>query len=67
MAKPQTLTGAPQLYTRARFTPSAYGDPDMGIAAENVARKYAISREEQDRYALKSHQKAIHSQQMADF
>ncbi|WP_379148288.1 thiolase family protein [Paenibacillus sp. sgz500992] len=67
MTKPQTLTGAPQLYTRARFTPSAYGDPDMGIAAENVARKYAISREEQDRYALKSHQKAIHSQQTGRF
>lgn len=62
MAKPQTLTGVPRLYTRARFTPDAYGDPDMGIAAENVARKYGITREEQDLYALKSHQKAVHAQ-----
>lgn len=63
LAKPQTLMGVPQLYTRAHFTPSAYGDPDMGIAAENIAKQYAISREEQDLYALKSHQKAVHSQQ----
>ncbi|WP_211746261.1 thiolase family protein [Paenibacillus sp. Marseille-Q4541] len=67
MAKPQTLMGVPQLYTRAHFTPSSYGDPDMGIAAENVANKYAISREEQDLYALNSHQKAIHAQQMGRF
>jgi len=63
MAKPETLMGMPQLYSRAPFTPSSYGDPDMGIAAENVATKYLITREEQDQYALKSHQKAIHAQQ----
>ncbi|GIP42915.1 acetyl-CoA acetyltransferase [Paenibacillus sp. J45TS6] len=67
MTKPQTLMGVPQLYTRAPFTPSAYGDPDMGIAAENVAEKFQISREAQDEYALKSHQKAIHSQQSGRF
>lgn len=31
----------------------------MGITAENVAYKYGISREEQDRFALQSHQRAI--------
>lgn len=31
----------------------------MGITAENVAEKYGISREDQDRFALGSHQKAI--------
>jgi acetyl-CoA C-acetyltransferase len=67
MAKPRTLMGAPQLYTRARFTPSAYGDPDMGVAAENVAHKFAISREEQDQYSLRSHQKAVLSQQTGRF
>lgn len=67
MAKPQTLMGVPRLYTRAPFTPSSYVDPDMGIAAENVARRYEISRENQDRYALNSHQKAIHSQQTGRF
>ncbi|WP_391119014.1 thiolase family protein [Psychrobacillus sp. L3] len=67
MAKPQTLMGVPELYTRAHFTPSTYGDPDMGIAAENVAKKCAITREEQDRFSLESHQKAIHSQRTGRF
>ncbi|MNI12084.1 putative acetyl-CoA acyltransferase [compost metagenome] len=62
MFKPLTLTGVPQLYSRAHFTPCSYGDPDMGIAAENVALKYAISREDQDRFAFISHQKAFHAQ-----
>ena len=38
-------------------------DPDvyvsMGITAENVAEKYDISREDQDRFALRSHERAI--------
>lgn len=37
--------------------PAAY--IGMGETAENLARKYKISREEQDRFALTSHQKAI--------
>ncbi|RED55159.1 thiolase family protein [Cohnella lupini] len=61
MLKPQTLMGTPQVYTRAHFTPSSYGDPDMGVAAENVAEAFGISREAQDLYALGSHQKAVHS------
>ncbi|QAY65830.1 thiolase family protein [Paenibacillus protaetiae] len=67
MYKPQTLAGTPQIYTRARFTPSAYGDPDMGAAAENVARAFAISREAQDLYALDSHQKAVRSRETGRF
>ncbi|HEV7857616.1 MAG TPA: acetyl-CoA C-acyltransferase [Pyrinomonadaceae bacterium] len=31
---------------------------NMGLATENVARKYEISREEQDQFALQSHQRA---------
>src|SRR5436190_20197404 len=30
----------------------------MGLATENVARKYEVSREEQDEFALRSHQRA---------
>jgi acetyl-CoA C-acetyltransferase len=67
IAKPHTLTGLPQLYTRAKFTPEAYGDPDMGIAAENVAHKYGITREQQDGYALSSHEKAVRAQQTGRF
>ncbi|MEK5492559.1 thiolase family protein [Paenibacillus sp. FSL R7-0297] len=59
MFRPHTLSGTPTLYTRAPFTPVAYGDPDMGLAAEHVASKYGITREAQDLYALESHQKAV--------
>jgi len=31
----------------------------MGLTAENLARKYGISRDEQDRFALRSHERAI--------
>src|SRR3982750_1002329 len=31
---------------------------NMGLATENVARKYEVSREQQDEFALQSHQKA---------
>ena len=34
----------------------------MGLTAERVARRYNISREEQDRFALASHQKALAAQ-----
>lgn len=37
--------------------PAAY--IGMGETAENLARKYSIGREEQDKFALTSHQKAI--------
>jgi acetyl-CoA acyltransferase len=32
---------------------------NMGLTAERVAKKYGISREDSDRFALESHQKAI--------
>lgn len=34
---------------------------NMGLTAENVADKYGVSREEQDQFALASHQKAINA------
>ena len=41
----------------------AFNDFHMGQTAELVAEKYKITREEQDRYALESHQKAVHAMQ----
>lgn len=35
-----------------------YGRFNMGMTAENIAEKYGVSREEQDRFALSSQQKA---------
>jgi acetyl-CoA C-acetyltransferase len=37
----------------------AFEDFHMGVTGELVAEKYKITREEQDRYALESHQKAV--------
>lgn len=36
-----------------------YNDYHMGNTGENVAEKYGISRDEQDQYAVHSHEKAI--------
>nr|WP_274705007.1 thiolase family protein [Deinococcus geothermalis] len=39
----------------------------MGLTAENVAAKYGISREDQDRFALRSHQKAAAARDAGKF
>ena len=36
----------------------------MGITSENVAKEFGVSREEQDKLAFESHQKAAHSNKM---
>ncbi|WP_257351256.1 thiolase family protein [Pseudalkalibacillus decolorationis] len=61
MEKPSHLydPSGPLTYGRARFSTDEIGDPDMGIAAENVARAYNISRQDQDQYAYESHLKAV--------
>ncbi|HMT92122.1 thiolase family protein [uncultured Thiothrix sp.] len=48
----------PQLYEE---TPNAY--VSMGITAENLAKKYGISRADQEVFAVASHQKAAAAQQ----
>jgi acetyl-CoA acyltransferase len=42
----------------------AYG---MGLTAERVAERWKVSREDQDRFSLESHQKAIAGQQAGEF
>lgn len=51
--------GEPDFFARAQFVPLSYGDPDMGVAAENVAARCKVSRERQDALALRSHQRAL--------
>ncbi len=43
---------------RARFSPDSIGDPDMGVAAELVAKEYGISRTKQDQFALLSYERS---------
>ncbi len=49
----------------------ASDEPDyyinMGLTAEAVAKEYKVSREEQDAFALGSHQKALHAIQQGYF
>ncbi len=51
--------GEVEFYRRARFAPEHLGDPDMGEAAETVAREHGIDRARQDAYALRSHRRAL--------
>jgi 3-oxoadipyl-CoA thiolase len=44
-----------------------YGTLQMGETAERVARKYEVSREEQDEFALRSHQRAVAAQRDGRF
>ncbi len=67
LEKPSSLYNQPKLFTRARFSPEAIGDPDMGVAAENVATTYGITRKAQDEYALSSHKKAVRALELGYF
>ena len=40
---------------------------NMGLATENVARKYEVSREEQDAFSLQSHRRAADAQDAGKF
>ena len=51
--------GEPDFFSRAQFVPPSFGDPDMGVAAENVAARFAVGRDRQDAFALASHQRAV--------
>ncbi|TFC06006.1 thiolase family protein [Cryobacterium mannosilyticum] len=51
--------GHPDFFDRVRFSPDEVGDPEMGVAAENVADRFGITRERQDAFALRSHRLAI--------
>ena len=63
----QTPDGEPEPVRRARMAPDSVGDPDMGIAAENVAAHAGISRARQDAFALESHRRAVAAQKAGLF
>jgi acetyl-CoA acyltransferase len=57
-----------------KFTPNPYLASEhpgvylgMGLTAENVARQYGVSREDQDAFALRSHQRAAAAQAASKF
>ncbi|UGT68334.1 thiolase family protein [Nocardia gipuzkoensis] len=52
---PPAGAAEPVRYTRAPFAPQGFPDPDMGVAADELARARGISRDRQDAYAARSH------------
>ncbi|KAF1722357.1 acetyl-CoA C-acyltransferase [Pseudoxanthomonas wuyuanensis] len=55
---------SPSVFAKDENIAIAYG---MGITAEKVAEEWKVSREEQDAFALASHQKAIAAIQAGEF
>ncbi|NIS74685.1 MAG: acetyl-CoA C-acyltransferase [Deltaproteobacteria bacterium] len=60
----ESMTMVPMGGNKVSFNPDLIeGYPEvympMGLTAEEVAKKYGISREDQDTFALRSHQKAV--------
>ncbi|MXN48089.1 acetyl-CoA C-acyltransferase [Shinella kummerowiae] len=64
---PAAPGGEPEPVRRARMAPDSVGDPDMGIAAENVAAHAGISRARQDAFALESHRRAVAAAKAVQF
>ncbi|MFN9745570.1 MAG: acetyl-CoA C-acyltransferase [Betaproteobacteria bacterium] len=54
----------PEIFTRDENIGIAYG---MGLTAEKVAAQWKVSREDQDAFALASHQKALAAQAAGEF
>jgi acetyl-CoA acyltransferase len=52
---PDLVDGRPEVYL------------SMGLTAENVARKYGVSREDADAFAVRSHQRALAAQESGRF
>lgn len=50
--------GGQERYTRAPFAPEGFPDPDMGTAADDLARIRGIGRARQDAYAARSFARA---------
>ena len=53
----KAYSSVPPRFRSAQLSPKEIGDPPMGITAENLVKKYNISREEQDVYAFRSQQR----------
>jgi acetyl-CoA acyltransferase len=54
----------PSVFLKDENVGIAYG---MGLTAEKVAQQWKVSREDQDAFALASHQKALKAQQAGEF
>ncbi|WP_019702844.1 acetyl-CoA C-acyltransferase [Paracidovorax oryzae] len=55
---------SPSIFAKDGDVGIAYG---MGLTAEKVAQQWKVSREDQDAFALQSHQRALAAQQAGEF
>ncbi len=55
---------SPAIFEREENLGMAYG---MGLTAEEVAQRWQVSRQDQDAFALRSHERAIAGQQAGEF
>jgi acetyl-CoA acyltransferase len=55
---------SPDIFARDENLGIAYG---MGLTAEQVATRWKVSREDQDAFALRSHERALAGQQAGEF
>lgn len=68
MERPEKpYSSAPPSFRRGLLAPEEIGNPPMGITAENLAREYNISREEQDEFSLRSQQRMARAMEEGRF
>ncbi|WP_406944802.1 thiolase family protein [Halobacillus sp. SY10] len=58
---------APPKFRKSQLSPKEIGDPPMGITAENLAEKYQIPREAQDRFAQTSQERMAQAMEEGRF
>ncbi len=69
----ESMSMVPMMGNKVALSPSVFKDDHvaiaygMGITAEKVAEEWKVSREDQDAFALASHQKAIAAIQAGEF
>jgi acetyl-CoA acyltransferase len=69
----ESMSMVPMMGNKVALSPSVFKDDHvaiaygMGITAEKVAEEWKVSREDQDAFALASHQKAIAAMQAGEF
>ncbi|MEN1942361.1 acetyl-CoA C-acyltransferase [Luteimonas sp. MJ293] len=69
----ESMSMVPMMGNKVALSPSVFKDEHvaiaygMGITAEKVAEEWKVSREDQDAFALASHQKAIAAIQAGEF
>ena len=63
----KAYSAAPPAFRESQLSPKEIGDPPMGITAENLVKKYEITREEQDAFSLRSQQRMAAAMQEGHF